>query len=60
MDAITDAIYTSYLKPIIEGRTNPDDAQIGATFYVPHEYTDYERVNQLYNLGAEIAVHTIT
>ncbi|KAI4466003.1 chitin deacetylase-like 9 isoform a [Holotrichia oblita] len=60
VDAITDAIYSSYLQPIIEGRTNPDGVQIGATFYVPHEYTDYERVNQLYNLGVEIAVHTVT
>ncbi|KAI4466001.1 chitin deacetylase-like 9 isoform a [Holotrichia oblita] len=59
-DAVTDALYTSYLQPLFEGRTNPDGAQIGATLYVPHEYTDYERVNNLYNLGLEVAVHTIS
>lgn len=58
-DAVTDYIYTEYLEPLISGRTNPDGAQIGLTFYVPHEYTDYERINDLYNLGMDIAVHSI-
>ncbi|GJQ83036.1 hypothetical protein Trydic_g15850 [Trypoxylus dichotomus] len=59
-DAVTDAIYSSYLRGLIEGRKNPDGVQIGATFYVPHEYTDYGRVNAIYNMGLEIAVHTIS
>ncbi|KAJ8920598.1 hypothetical protein NQ315_004737 [Exocentrus adspersus] len=59
-EAVTDDLYNNYWQPILFNRNNPDDTPIGATFFVPHEYTDYQRVNDLYNYGFEIAVHSIT
>lgn len=58
-DAVTDYIYTTYYVPLLGGRKNPDGSPISGTIYVPHEYTDYERVNALYNLGFEIGVNSI-
>lgn len=59
-DAVTDYIYTNYWVPLLRGRTNPDGHPISGTVFVPHEYTDYERVNDLYNAGFEIGVNSIT
>ncbi|XP_022916944.2 chitin deacetylase 8-like [Onthophagus taurus] len=58
-DAVTDVIYTTYLVEILK-RTNRDGVQIGASFYVPHEYSDYARVVDLYNKGMDIGVHSIS
>lgn len=58
-DAVTDYIYTTYYVPLLSGRKNPDGSPISGTIYVPHEYTDYERVNNIYNLGFEIGVNSI-
>lgn len=58
-DAVTNQIYELYYEPYLFNRKNPDGSPIGATFYVPHLYTDYERVNGLYNRGFEIAVDSI-
>ncbi|KAK9730681.1 hypothetical protein QE152_g14305 [Popillia japonica] len=67
-DAITELAYTTYYEPLFSGRMNPDFYPVSATFFVPHEYTDYRRVNDfdyrrvndLYREGHEIAVHSIT
>ncbi|XP_056636813.1 chitin deacetylase 8-like [Diorhabda sublineata] len=61
-EAVTDELYTNRWVPLLldADRVNPDGAGISATFFVPHEYTDYRRVNDLYNFGMEIAVHSIT
>ncbi|KAK9730684.1 hypothetical protein QE152_g14307 [Popillia japonica] len=59
-DAITESAYTTYYEPLFSGRMNPDFYAVSATFFVPHEYTDYGRVNALYREGHEIAVHSIT
>ncbi|XP_056640595.1 chitin deacetylase 8-like [Diorhabda sublineata] len=61
-DAVTDELYTNIWVPLLldSSRVNPDGAGISATFFVPHEYTNYKRVNDLYNFGMEIAVHSIT
>ncbi|GJQ83035.1 hypothetical protein Trydic_g15849 [Trypoxylus dichotomus] len=59
-DAVSAAYYSSYYQPLLAGRVNPDGNPVTATFYVPHEYTDYSRVNALYVSGQEIAVHSIT
>nr|ACP18827.1 chitin deacetylase 1 [Chrysomela tremula] len=58
-DAVTTKTYQLWYD-LLMSRTNPDGNAIGATFYVPHEYTDYQKVNELYNYGFEIAVHSIT
>lgn len=59
-DSVTDFAFTNYYEPLLFGRRNPDGNPISGTFYVPHEYTDYERVNDLYNAGFEIGVNSIT
>ncbi|XP_017769704.1 PREDICTED: uncharacterized protein LOC108557619, partial [Nicrophorus vespilloides] len=59
-DAVTKAIYDEYYEKLLLDRRNPDNRTIGATFYVPHEYTDYTCVNKLYNAGFEIASHSIS
>lgn len=58
-DAVTDYIYTTYYVPLLSGRKNPDGNPISGTIFVPHEYSDYERVNNLYNLGFEIGINSI-
>lgn len=59
-ESVVTTLYHDYLERLLYGRTNPDGNSIGATFYVNHEYTDYELVQQLYLHGYEIGVHSIT
>ncbi|KAL0860476.1 hypothetical protein ABMA27_009857 [Loxostege sticticalis] len=47
-------------REVLYGRTNINDCPVGATFYVSHEYTNYQLVNELYNSGFEIALHSIS
>lgn len=58
-DAVTDFIYQNYYTPLIRGRKNPDGNPISGTIFVPHEYSDYQRVNNLYNLGFEIGINSM-
>lgn len=41
-------------------RTNPNGCPIVGTFYVSHQYTNYQQVQKMWNKGHEIAVHSIT
>lgn len=59
-DSITRLVYSEFWKPVLFDRKNPDGCHIGGTFFVQHEYTDYEIVNELYNKGFEIGSHSIT
>nr|XP_022917099.1 uncharacterized protein LOC111426689 [Onthophagus taurus] len=58
-EAINERNYHFYYKYLLDFK-NADGSKVGATFYIPHEYTDYDLVNRLYNSGAEIAVHSIS
>ncbi|XP_046449601.1 chitin deacetylase 8-like isoform X3 [Daphnia pulex] len=58
-DAIGDWMYPTYAK-IFGNRTNPNGCDIGMTFYVTHEGTNYRLVNEFFNRGNEIASHTVT
>lgn len=49
-------LYTS----LFEERTNPNGCPIHATFFVSHEYTNYQYIQKLWNKGHEIAAHSIT
>ncbi|XP_030768222.1 uncharacterized protein LOC115891801 isoform X2 [Sitophilus oryzae] len=60
VEALTSELYTSRWSVLLESRKNPDDSYIGATFYVPHEYTDYQRVQDLAAIGFEVGVHSIS
>ncbi|XP_063386542.1 chitin deacetylase 1 [Cydia fagiglandana] len=41
-------------------RRNPNGCNIKATFFIPHQYTNYRHVQKLWNEGHEIAVNSIT
>lgn len=56
---MTSFAYESYYEKLLFQRKNPDGKPITASFYVPHQYTDYEKVNNLYNKGFDIGVNSI-
>uniref|UniRef100_A0A1A9ZI54 NodB homology domain-containing protein n=1 Tax=Glossina pallidipes TaxID=7398 RepID=A0A1A9ZI54_GLOPL len=58
-DAVTALNYEQY-QQIFANLYNPDRCEAKGTFYVSHDYTDYAKVNALYNEGHEIALHSIT
>lgn len=41
-------------------RKNPNGCPIRGTFFVSHQYTDYQKVQNLWQDGHEIAIHSIT
>ncbi|XP_052751015.1 chitin deacetylase 8-like [Galleria mellonella] len=47
-------------REVLYNRQNSNSCPAGATFYVNHEYNNYQLVNELYNQGFEIALHSIT
>lgn len=47
-------------RSMLYGRMNKNNCSSGFSFYVSHEYTDYTLVNELYNNGYEIALHSIS
>lgn len=58
-DAVITENYPMY-EELFFGRRNPNDQPITLTFFVTHEYNDYNLVHQLYRKGHEIAMHSIT
>lgn len=58
-DAVTVGNFPYYQQAFV-GRRNRDGCPAAATYFVSHEYTNYQMVNQLYNQGHEIALHSIT
>lgn len=51
-------LYTT--KIFTPNRKNPNGCNIKSTFYVSHQYTNYQHVQKLWNDGHEIGVHSIT
>ena len=39
---------------------NPNSCRITMTYFLSHLYTDYTYVNELYGLGHEISLHSVT
>jgi hypothetical protein len=58
-DAITVTNYPFYLETLFN-RQNPNGANISATFFITHEYTDYSLVHELWRQGHEISLHSMT
>jgi len=48
------------VQKIFADRKNPNGCPIRGTFFVNHEWTDYDLTNKLYVQGHEIATHAIT
>lgn len=47
-------------KLFTPNRKNPNGCPIKGTFYVSHQFTNYQMVQKMWNDGHEIAVHSIT
>lgn len=59
-DAVNFENWDLYNQIFTETRTNPNGCPIHGTFYISHEYNNYQYVQKLWNAGHEIAVHSIT
>lgn len=59
-DDAVNAVNAAQYDLLFDGLTNPDGCPATGTFFLSHEYTDYVRVNSLYNAGHEIALHSVT
>lgn len=47
-------------RHLLYNRTNSNGCSIGTTFFLRHEYTNYENINELYNWNFEIALNSIS
>ncbi|XP_053620069.1 chitin deacetylase 8-like [Plodia interpunctella] len=59
-DDAVNIINVETYRNTIYSRRNKNSCPAGVTFYINHEYTDYQIVNELYNQGFEIALHSVT
>ncbi|KAK2140344.1 hypothetical protein LSH36_1385g00016 [Paralvinella palmiformis] len=59
-DAVNERVYEFYERLLTKKRLNPNGCPISLTFYLSHNWTDYELVKDLYRSGHEIASHSIT
>lgn len=60
-DAINHENWELFTKVLFtQNRKNPNDCPIKGTFYVSHQFTNYQYVQKLWNAGHEIAVHSVT
>lgn len=47
-------------RRVLYGRRNANQCAAAATFFVSHRDTNYALVNELYNRGHEVALHSIS
>ncbi|XP_063913716.1 chitin deacetylase 8-like [Zophobas morio] len=59
-EAILNDTFSNIWQPLLFDRKNPDGNPVSGTFFVPHEYTDYKKVQDLYVQGFEIGSNSIT
>jgi len=52
--------YEKYKDVFTPNRTNPNGCPIRGTFFISHEYSDYQQIQSLHYDGHEIGVETIT
>lgn len=57
---INDLIFDTYNNIFLENRTNPNGCPIRGTFFVSHDYTNYQQVEDLYSRGHEIAAGSVS
>ncbi len=53
-DSAVNVDKVSLYLDLFEGRTNPNGADISVTFFVAHEYNDYNLTHDLYRRGMYI------
>lgn len=59
-DAVNILNYDIYRTLFPRTKRNPNGCPIAMTLFVSHMWTNYDMVNDLYNRGMEIAVHSVT
>lgn len=60
-DAVNSEVYPFYKTLFADGTLkNPNGCNATATFFVSHEYTEYQMVQELYHNRHDIADHTIS
>ncbi|CAG0882862.1 unnamed protein product [Darwinula stevensoni] len=63
-DAVTDVTYPLYKELLFQDGTpsklNPNGCGIGTTFFLSHEFSNYQHVHDLHLRGYEIASHSIS
>ncbi|XP_076046247.1 chitin deacetylase Cda4 [Oratosquilla oratoria] len=58
--AVNHLNYDVYNDLLLDNRTSPNGCPIRATFFVTHDYTNYQMVEEYYSKGNEISVGSIT
>ncbi|ROT63399.1 chitin deacetylase 1 precursor [Penaeus vannamei] len=58
--AVNDLNFDTYNQIFLENRTSPNGCPIRGTFFVSHDYTNYQLVEEFYSRGHEIALGTVT
>ncbi|GAB6029743.1 hypothetical protein CHUAL_005459 [Chamberlinius hualienensis] len=58
-DDIEETLYNNFYEPLFK-YTNPNGCNIGITFFLSHDYTQYDLIHDLWQRGHEIASHSIT
>jgi len=51
---------TGLYRELLDGRKNPNNASISATFFISHEYNNYSLTHELWREGHEIELNSIT
>ena len=60
-DAINVENWQIYQEKIFQAkRKNPNGCPIRGTFFVSHQYSDYQKIQKLWEQNHEIALHSIT
>ncbi|XP_015437349.1 PREDICTED: uncharacterized protein LOC107192572 [Dufourea novaeangliae] len=59
-DAVNAENFELYSKIFSDDRKNPNGCPVRGTFYISHQYTNYRDVQYLWNIGHEIAAHSVT
>ncbi|XP_067122448.1 chitin deacetylase 7-like [Centruroides vittatus] len=61
-DAVTIMNFNNTYKHLFLGnyKNKPNGCNIAATFFVTHEYADYQLCHELHRYGSEMAVHSIS
>ncbi|XP_050732650.1 chitin deacetylase 1-like [Eriocheir sinensis] len=58
--AVNDLNYETYSEIFLSNRTSPNGCPIRGTFFVSHDYTNYQLVEEFYSRGHEIAVGSVS
>ena len=57
---VNNLVFDKYNAIFRKNRTNPNGCPIKGTFFISHEYTNYQLVEKFYSQGHEMAVGSIT